>query len=116
MSDDLTVSPPPRSTSVSSPRWRNVSSSPLRVMSSVVGRSGSWRPGHSHGQVEAGLGRSILERLIVQSVVDEERGRDPEEGGGDRHDQDEGAGQSRADASRPVHAATVRPCSPPRGP
>ena len=57
------------------------------------------------GQVEAGLGRGVAQRLVAQARLDEHVRRRPEQDRRQRHERDEGQRQPGPDPTQPAHPA-----------
>ena len=103
MSLDLTLSPSPRSMTEPTSRWRNVSVQTAandvvdrRLVGQLAARDGD-------GQIERRLRRGVLQGLLMEAGIDEHRRADPEHDRRDRHEEDQRAGQSGPDTSRPAH-------------
>ncbi len=78
------------------------------MMSSTRRTVGELPAGHRDGEIEARLGCRVLERLVMETRVDEDRRTDPEHDRGERHEEDQRTGKSSPDPPRPVHPASYR--------
>ena len=70
------------------------------MMSSVVGLGGRSAAGTMTDRSNARLGRGVAQDLVVQAVLDEQVGADPEQDRGQRHERDERDRQPRPDPAQ----------------